>query len=514
MVSDGKGTTVSVIVSCYCKLPITVLISAAWNRVGWRKIDVFRLPFADDVSNTNRFMSAKCIETKMINHKCSNLIAVKFSRGRRRMSLSAGATVLACAVFAFLLTFHALATGAGRSQTTSGKTESVVDINDVTGNNIGEKLQSCVVLLSASGGICDARRFQGSRSIKSLQIDRSVKILFGAGAYTVYGSIRVRGAKAVALEGTGAADLGAADENKSQGTSFIWAGNDHDSMFWLASTSQSRFAGFTIVANRSAPLATGFYSENAGLGPTAGRNVFDDIFIEGTNGAVRDGFRYGIGAGGDNNNAEDTFIHVRVANYSHAGWSFEAAQSKANRFYSCSFHGNRYGEFGISTYGGPTTRGGSFLWYGGMGAGNTGADFYLGAPDDAILISGGNFEGSTRFLDTAPGNSSNAYPVTIEGVRYSGDRLAADGHAIRFTHPGPLVLIGNIFGEVKQSRLDVLYQGYVGSYGEAIAIGNAFGSTLADPLPGANWTSLGNLVAADGVKITGIVPDRIRTNPR
>jgi hypothetical protein len=69
------------------------------------------------------------------------------------------------------------------------------------------------------------------------------------------------------------------------------------------------------------------------------------------------------------------------------------------------------------------------FWYGVFGYGAGEADFYLGGPNDAILISGGNFEGSARLLETT-GASANPFPVTIQGVRWSGDGLAADGKAI------------------------------------------------------------------------------------
>jgi hypothetical protein len=373
-------------------------------------------------------------------------------------------------------------------------------VTEFGGNDAGEKLQACHDSAPVTGGICDARTLTGAQTVKGLLITKPLSILLGSGTLIVSASIVIRGTAGVQVRGVGAPDLGSPGDSK-QGTNLAWAGNSTDPMFRLSSVGQSTFQDFVVSSRRALPLDVAFLSENVRLKQTPGKNMFENLFVQGTDGGVTDGFRYSAGKL-DAMNAEDTFIKVRVANYSHAGWSFEASQSKVHRFYSCEFHGDGYGQYGISTYGGTTGRGGSFMWYGGFGGGNASADFYLGAPDDAILISGGNFEGSSRLLDTAPGNSSTAYPVTIQGVRFSADKLNPDGHALRFTHPGPLVLIGNIIGQFPDKALDVIFE-HVGSYGQAVAIGNSFGTRLQNPLVGKEWVGMGNLLGFGPV--TGIL---------
>ena len=132
------------------------------------------------------------------------------------------------------------------------------------------------------------------------------------------------------------------------------------------------------------------------------------------------------------------FTHVMIASYITAGVSIEVPEAREISFVDCSFAGNGTGKYGVTT----ALGGGAFYWRGGNMEGNTVADFYLGPPNDAIHILSGYSENGASLLQTR-GNSGNAWAVTIEG--FSWNSWPADGTVIRYTHRGPLTLIGNEF---------------------------------------------------------------------
>jgi hypothetical protein len=149
-------------------------------------------------------------------------------------------------------------------------------------------------------------------------------------------------------------------------------------------------------------------------------------------------------------------------------------------------------QYGVTSALCAANQGGSFSWYGGGGNYAGEADFYIGAPDDTIVISGGNFESSNRFVEqpAAVWNSAG-FPVILEGNRWSGDALNADGFAIKYWSGGPLTLIGNIIGQTPSKDLKI-WQAGGPSYG--LSLGNYYASTDASVLQGMAgqpwyWTS-------------------------
>jgi hypothetical protein len=207
--------------------------------------------------------------------------------------------------------------------------------------------------------------------------------------------------------------------------------------------------------------------------------------MQGTTTALDKGFRYVTGTGGNNNNDENSFYDCNIFNYATAAWSFEHTQSKNHRLFNCNFSGasGQTNQYGVSTALG--TQGGSFLWFGGSGAGNAEADFYLGPSDDVIIISGGYFESSGRLLETKV-TTSSAWPVTIQGIRWAGDGLNADGKAIIYGNTGPINLIGNLLGQDSTKALQFnLNSGSALILG--VAIGNHIFTNLANPFVGGQW---------------------------
>jgi hypothetical protein len=260
-------------------------------------------------------------------------------------------------------------------------------------------------------------------------------IVVPPGSYRLTDTLRVQNVRGLSFKGA-----------SPGGTRFHWAGPPDRPMFLLADTRDSVFAGFRIVASPVRPLHTGIRSENAPeslIPPT--HNQFENVFMDGTaEGGLGYGFRIAVGGGGDANNEFHDFIRCNVANYRIA-YSIEHSQSHTNRFYSCGFAGNGLGEAGVRTVDG------SFYWYGGGGGGNRVADFLLGTPNVTVSIINGNFEASARLLATA-GPTGARWPILVQGVRFSADRLHADGVMIDVQTPGPLTLIGNAFGESAAAR--------------------------------------------------------------
>ena len=299
---------------------------------------------------------------------------------------------------------------------------------------------------------------------------------------------------------------GGGSSSLTAGTTLEWRGPASLPMLDLQGITDSVFEDFLIESNATYPLAIGVRSITI-AGKYANASKFHHLQINGTSaGGLGKGFAFVAGSGGDNNNDENTFEDVTVRNFAIAGWSFEHSQSKAHRLLNCRFYGTKAANsYGVTTALTTSWSGGSFFWYGGFGYGSGEADFYLGGPDDAILISGGNFEGSARLLETV-GASSNSFPITIEGVRWAGDGLAGDGKAIIYTQRGPLNLHGNIIGQYPNKPLQV----YINDWSTPIvatAIGNTFMTSLGSPFQGnGTWVVLANIL--NGGPAT-VIPNRV-----
>lgn len=289
-------------------------------------------------------------------------------------------------------------------------------------------------------------------------------------------------------------------------TEFFWNGASSTTpMFKVREVANCLFEGFTIRANSTNPLGVGFQSEAGTLGLTSG-NAYRDIIMNGTTSAIDKGFRFML-AGGDVDQSNDTsrFYRVGVLNFNTAAWSFEHSQTKAHMFLDCAFQAQSgqsvTGLYGVTTALGASQQGGSFSWRGGGGGWCVVADFYLGNSNDVVLIEGGNFESSRRLVEMPVTTfGSSAYPMTIVGIRWSGDQLNADGYAIKFYNAGPVNLIGNIINSYPTKNMKI-FMGGNANFGTSI--GNYYSSTNALVLQGdtgvtTNWTSMGDLQNNNG----------------
>lgn len=152
----------------------------------------------------------------------------------------------------------------------------------------------------------------------------------------------------------------------------------------------------------------------------------------------------------DNNNDLNTYTGCQCNGYKYSGWLVGHSQAKIHRFYACEFQGAGYGD-GITPQYGVKVINGSIRWHDGNGGGNRdgartkGADFYFGQPMDNNMIWGGDFEGSTRLLETATGFGP-PYNISILGTRWAGDMINIDGYAVDYSWGGPLTIEKCHFG--------------------------------------------------------------------
>jgi hypothetical protein len=242
----------------------------------------------------------------------------------------------------------------------------------------------------------------------------------------------------------------------------------------------------SLKSSRDHPLVAAIRSQNGPgnlVSPTSDR--FENVFIDGTNpGGLGIGFQFALGPGGDRNNDFGFFLGCSVNNFTKAGWSFEHSQSVAHTLVRCHLNGYGVGRYGVTTALGPTGNGGNFAAYASSGAGNTGADFYLGSPNRTIVIDNFDSENSARLLDCA-GSGSAGFPVTIRGARFASTRVAPDHFVVRYTYPGPLEISTSVFsGALGPPPLRVFVDAH-GQPGTYMLAGNSFndaGSAAANPL--------------------------------
>ncbi len=340
------------------------------------------------------------------------------------------------------------------------------------------------------------------QTIPAITITKSISIKFAPGEYSVTGTITFQNVSGIKFGGAGEG-VGSG----TGGTEFTWSGNSTSPMFALNAVELSNFDNFWIDANQFVPLETGIDIPQTSSGVSTS-DSFDNIRINGTAGGIQYGFRLGDGSGGGQTDLMK-FTHVEVDNYSVAAWSIEYSQSKLHTFIDCSVDSDGYGMYGVATALNGSN-GGSFYWFGGGGASNTVADFFLGTPDDSIEINGGGFEGSARLLMTG-GASASAWPITIENMRWSGDGVAQDGKMVIYTDRGPLNVIGNIFGDGTSTiPLQIYYATSAGNSSYANAYGNSIRTTLADPFTGnALWTSVGNEIGAVPTPLGNVFSGRV-----
>jgi hypothetical protein len=226
------------------------------------------------------------------------------------------------------------------------------------------------------------------------------------------------------------------------GTKLLWAGDASSPAILLDSVRSGVLSDFHLQPIAPAALAVGIrIVQTKGL--TASRqNRFSHLAL----GGMAIGVQIGGSAGVDLNNDLHHFEDCSVANYTTCGWSLEGSQVYGVRIENCLANGAPGARCAVQSdaY---NNGGGSFIWTGGGASGHAAADFILGAPTaQPTVIEHAWFENSARFIQTG-GPSGAPRTLSVEGCRWAGSAVAADGEFIRFWYPGPLILRGNRFGD-------------------------------------------------------------------
>lgn len=398
---------------------------------------------------------------------------------------------------------------AARAQPAAGAN---LDVSAFNGATVDARIAGCIAALPITGGVCDARSLPSAGVINGFSIRRSgVTILGPCGTFRVTGSIEFRGVTGDTWRGCNLA----VDANL--GTALVWAGDRAAPLLRIVGSRQSEIADLNIKASSKAPLATAIQQETTD-DQTSTDNAYHDLYINGVDGGVGKGLRVCAGAdcggsGPDANNDVGRVSRVSVSNYAIAAFSLEHSQAKAWLFEHDNCNGNGHGRYCITTALGPKGQGGSFNAISMAGSGNTGADFFLGAPNDPINVLGGNFEGSNRLLQTA-GNSSGSWPVTVTGVRWSASGLDADSKAVIYTHRGGFNFIGNAITAPAPGRRPRIYLDPTGPDVGATAIGNSI--AWSGPTPPTSQPFTGTVAGAwrlSGNRLVGapsfLLPDQI-----
>ena len=298
------------------------------------------------------------------------------------------------------------------------------------------KIAACIDALPSTGGTVDARGMEGVQSWAANPLSgmgtKPITLLLGASTISVAATVTISNGNGFIMEGI-------------DGTVLKWTGSSGTApivQFSNCERCSIRHIDITMNGGSTAEEAIRLWRVSPVTTVSISQDHFEDIDINGTGGTLTYGVRIMVGSGGDTNNDFHTFRAVRVQGYVTAAWSLEGGNVHGIHFYDCLFYGGSYGV--TSRTNSPTAA--NFIWEGGYGTA-TAAAFYLGdaAAMGPIVIDGFQSETTPRLLDlnyTNEGNGVNNYenPVHIRNVRYMTDNLHADGYAIKYINPAPLIV--------------------------------------------------------------------------
>lgn len=203
---------------------------------------------------------------------------------------------------------------------------------------------------------------------------------------------------------------------------FVWSGPDDRPMFRLANCRQCRLSDFFIHVGQSV-LQTGIQVLNAGGTITSMHNLFENIFIEGVDGRLQNGFY--VGGGIDANNDFHHWSNCEVTNYALNGWLLVGSQSFNNMMTNCK--ATRGGEYGVRAGDEAWKNAGSFAWIGGGMSRQSKANFGLSYSIQPYRIDFLNSEKSARLLEAR----GAIVLAEISNCRWSGrDGLHPDNQVI------------------------------------------------------------------------------------
>jgi hypothetical protein len=323
------------------------------------------------------------------------------------------------------------------------------------GANAGEKIIAAIADLPATGGIVDARGFEGDQNITSNMfagLSKPLVLFLGAARFiiTVTQSIvSVNNLSIIGCTGSGDTSVGGI------ATNLTWSGTNGGTVLFLDRCRDSYFKHLCITPG-AGTIGIGIRIDATGAGVST-NNSFHAINV----GASTTGIQIGNTSTGGNDSHK--FIDVYISGAGTYGYHIENAQSK--------YHLMKGGAVKLRTHGIHTTQG-SFQAEGMMNGSNIN-DFSLGAATDTILIKSCYSEGSNRFLNAASGPTANAFPVVLMTNVASPDNVGVDHIFLQYKNRGALIMIGNVFAR-GNADATLIFDTDAGAYGgcRIVSIGN------------------------------------------
>lgn len=331
------------------------------------------------------------------------------------------------------------------------------------GTNAGAKLAAAIADCASTGGIVDARGFEGTHTI-SQNIFASLStlpltLLLGPAQFHVTTTQTI--AAAAGLRIIGCATGGGTPTVASLQSEFIWDGANGGTVFILDRTRDSLFQQFSIKPGAG---TIGIGARLDHLSAPAGFNICADdrwktIYVG------RSTTAFQIGNSSVANNSEHVFEDCHIYDVGTHGYYINNGQSKTIQIIGGHIDSRTSGIYQNS---------GSFRAERVILNSNT-IDFTLNSSVDILLIQGCESENSTGFIEDI-GAASGPFAVTCIGNSFIPNNLRGDGHAIVFQKTGVLNLEGNDFsGGAFKSGENIYAQGSNAGACRVISKGNIYG---------------------------------------
>lgn len=202
-------------------------------------------------------------------------------------------------------------------------------------------------------------------------------------------------------------------------TRILWQGAVDDAVIRLDNSRHCIVSD--LIIGFSAAAYAGIQTRRvSGGGTVPVMNRFQNIYIDGGNGNVENGFVAGGAGATDANNDFHVWDQCESTGYTNAGWLMLGSQSYNNEMRNCRAGAGPGGKYAVHC----GNVGGSFRWSGGGVWGNQISDFSFGRSYQPSVIEFCNSEGSKRLFQ---GMSGIVCDVVIRHCRWAGNLSHADG---------------------------------------------------------------------------------------